>query len=93
MLFYVASQFMGAIIGVGLAAYALRDAPGNPSVHYAVTTPGIFGNVGAFARELTISYILMTAILVASNCETLARFTPYLVGAVYATFITFESPL
>jgi aquaporin Z len=93
MLFYVVSQFMGAIIGVGLAAYALRDAPGNPCVHYAVTTPGVFGNVGAFTGELAISYILMTAILVASNCETLARFTPYLVGALYTTFITFESPL
>lgn len=93
MLFYVVSQFMGAIIGVALAAYALRGALRNPSVHYAVTTPGIFGNVGAFAGELTISYILMTAILVASNRETLARFTPYLVGVLYTTFITFESPL
>ena len=93
MLFYVASQFMGSIIGVGLAAYALRDAPRNPSVHYAVTTPGIFGNVGAFTGELTISSILMTAILVASNSEPLARFTPYFVGALYTTFITFESPL
>jgi aquaporin Z len=93
MLFYVISQFMGAIIGVSLAAYILRDALKNPSVHYAATTPGIFGNVGAFTGELAISYILMTAILVASNCKTLARFTPYLVGALYTAFITFESPL
>ena len=93
MLFYVVSQFTGAIIGISLASYVLRDAPANPSVHYAVTTPGIFGNFGAFTGELTISYILMTAILFSSNCETLAQFTPYLIGVLYTTFIAFESPL
>jgi aquaporin Z len=92
-LFYVAAQFTGAAGGVGIAAYVLRDAPETPAVRYAVTVPGIFGNVGAFAGEVTISFILMTAILFASNREALTRYTPYLVGALYATFITFETPL
>lgn len=35
----------------------------------------------------------MTTILFVSNRETLARYTPYFVGALYATFITFETPL
>jgi len=35
----------------------------------------------------------MTTVLFASNRETLARYTPYLVGALYATFITFETPI
>jgi aquaporin Z len=62
-------------------------------VRYAVTAPGIFGDAGAFAGEIIISFILMTVILVASSREPLARYTPYLVGLLYASFITFESPL
>jgi aquaporin Z len=91
--FYVAAQFVGAAGGVGIAAYVLRDAPKSPSVRYAVTTPGIFGNAGAFVGEVTISFVLMSGILFASNREALTRYTPYLVGALYAMFITFEAPL
>jgi hypothetical protein len=35
----------------------------------------------------------MTTILFVSNRETLARYTPYFVGALYAIYITFETPL
>ena len=62
-------------------------------MRYAVTVPGIYGNAGAFAGEVTISFVLMTTVLLASNRETLARYTPCLVGALYATFTTFETPL
>jgi aquaporin Z len=91
--FYVAAQFVGAVAGVGIATYTFRGAPGDPSVRYAITAPGRFGISGAFLGELAISFILMTSILVASNRGGLRRFTPYLVGALYATFITFESPV
>jgi aquaporin Z len=92
-LFYAAAQFSGAISGVALARWLLRGAPGSDAVRYAVTVPGVYGNAGAFVAELTISFILMTTILFVSNRETLARYTPYFVGALYATFITFETPL
>jgi aquaporin Z len=92
-LFYVAAQFAGAAGGVAIAAYVLRGATGNAAVRYAVTAPGIFGDAGAFAGEVSISFILMTAILFASNSEALARYTPYVVGTLYATFISFETPL
>lgn len=93
MTFYMTAQFVGAATGVGVAAYILRDAPRVASVRYAVTAPGIFGNGGAFAGEVVISFVLMTTILFASNRGALARYTPYFVGVLYATFITFESPL
>lgn len=93
MLFYMLAQFVGAAAGVGIGAYILRDAPRIAPVRYAVTAPGIFGNAGAFAGEVVISFILMTTILFASNQNALARYTPYFVGGLYATFITFESPL
>jgi aquaporin Z len=92
-LFYVAAQFAGAAGGVGIAGYVLRDAPNASSVRYAVTVPGIYGNAGAFAGELTISFILMAGILFASNRDALARYTPYFVGVLYTAFITFETPL
>ncbi len=92
-LFYAAAQFSGATGGVAIATYVLRGAPENGAIRYAVTVPGAYGNAGAFIAELTISFILMITVLFVSSRETLARYTPYFVGVLYATFITFESPL
>jgi aquaporin Z len=92
-LFYAAAQFFGAITGVAIATCVLRGAPRHHAVRYAVAVPGVYGSAGAFVGELTISFTLMTTILIISNRETLARYTPYFVGALYATFITFETPL
>ncbi len=92
-LFYYASQFTGAIIGVGIATYVLQGAPQHEAVREAVTVPGAYGNMPAFIAELTISFILMATILFASNHKAWSRYTPYFVGALYAAFITFETPL
>jgi aquaporin Z len=91
--FYVVAQFSGAIGGVCIARYLLLAATGHEVIRYAVTTPGARGNVVAFLGELTISFLLMITILVASNREALARYTPYFVGFLYAVFILFETPL
>jgi aquaporin Z len=92
-LFYGGGQFLGAISGVAIAKYVLRGALANAAVRYAVTVPGVYGNVTAFAAEMTISFMLMTTVLFLSNHETLARYTPYFAGALVAAYITFESPL
>ncbi len=92
-LFYATGQFLGAIGGVAIATYVLRGAPCHDAVRYAVTVPGVYGSAIAFVAELTISFILMTTILFVSNRETPARYAPYFVGALYATYITFETPL
>src|SRR5215471_2499583 len=42
-LFYIAAQFVGAIVGVGIAATALGNALANPAVRYAATVPGPSG--------------------------------------------------
>jgi aquaporin Z len=63
-------------------------------VRYAVTAPGARGSGVAFLSELTISFVLITTILVTSNRKNAeARYTPYFVGFLYAGFIPFESPL
>jgi aquaporin Z len=92
-LFYGAAQFFGATSGVAIATYILRGAPGHESVRYAVTLPGRYGNGVAFVAELAISFSLMATVLFASNHENLARYTPYFVGALYAIYTTFETPL
>ncbi|HEX2327883.1 MAG TPA: aquaporin [Candidatus Angelobacter sp.] len=91
--FYATAQFLGAIIGVAIARCVLQGAVGESSVRYAVTVPGVYGLTVAFIAELTISFILMNTVLLFANRETLARYTPYSVGALYAILITFETPL
>lgn len=91
-LFYVIAQFLGAIGGAEIAASALRGAPANLAVRYAATMPGMYG-AAAFAGELATSFLMMGAILLATNRDTLMRYTPYVVGALYAIFITVEAPL
>jgi aquaporin Z len=91
--FYASAQFSGATSGVAIAAVVLHNVPQNEAVRYAVTAPGVFGNVGAFVAELMISFTLMGTILFVSNHQSLAQFTPYFVGTLYATYITFETPL
>ena len=90
---YLVAQFSGAIAGVGAARFLLPHTIGRGAVRYSVTVPGVRGTALAFIAELTISFILMSTILLASNREKLARYTPYLVGILYVTFITVESPL
>jgi aquaporin Z len=91
--FYIAAQFSGAACGVCIARYLLPDTMGRPAISYAVTAPGVRGGAVAFVGELTISFVLMSTILVSSNRESLTRYTPYLVGLLYAIFITVEAPL
>ena len=92
-LFYASGQFLGGIVGVAAAEFVLRGALSDSSVRYALTLPGMYGIIAAFVAELIISFILMSAILVTSNREKLARYTPYVSGALIAICLSFEAPL
>jgi aquaporin Z len=91
--FYCAAQFLGAVAGVALVSLILQGAPANKAVHYAATMPGIYGDTIAFVAELAISFILMSAILFASNREALAPYTHHFAAVLVAAYIAFESPL
>jgi aquaporin Z len=91
--FYCAAQFLGAVAGVALASLVLQGAPADEAVRYAATIPGIYGDTIAFVAELAISFILMSAILFASNHEVLAAYTHYFAAILIAAYIAFESPL
>jgi aquaporin Z len=93
MLFYTGSQFLGALAGVAVAADVLRGALGNAAVHYAVTAPGVYGDIVAFVAEVMVSFVLMSTILFVSEHEHLARYTPCFAGALVAICLVFEAPL
>lgn len=92
-LFYIVAQFIGGIAGVWISALLLRSAISDQSVNYAATQPGSNGILAALAAEIVISFFLFSTVLVTSNHAKLSRFTPIFVGALVATYITFESPI
>ena len=89
--FYVAAQFRGGVAGVMLVAALLGSAVADGAVRYAATVPGPCGTPIAFVAELTISFVLMTAVLNSSNSPRVARFTGVIAGTLVATFIILEA--
>lgn len=91
--FYILSQFMGAVAGVLLAAVFFGRLVADPSVNYAATVPGPTGPLLAFIAELAITFILMSVILTVSNTKKLSRWTGLFAGVLVATYISIESPI
>ena len=55
--------------------------------------PGAHRTVPALLGEFTISFVLMTVALCASNSRALVSYTGRFCGVLVATYITFEAPL
>ena len=91
-LFYMASQFIGAIAGVLAVAYFLGREVSDPAVRYVVTVPGEHGAWIALLAEFLIAFILMSVVLHASNHHKFERFTGIFAGLLVATYITLEAP-
>jgi aquaporin Z len=92
-LFYVVFQFIGAVAGVAIVAVLLGMAAGDPAVLYAATVPGLAGPGVAFTAEFIMALLLMLVILIVSNTERLARYTPFFVASLVVAYISLESPL
>jgi len=90
---YVSAQFVGGVLGIGLASVALRSWISDPAVNYVATAPGAFGHAAAFAGEALISFVMMLVVLTASNQRRVAPFTGVIVAMLIATFITLEAPI
>jgi hypothetical protein len=73
-------------------SYVARRA-GSQAVRYAATVPGTYGDTIALVAELAIWFILMYAILFASDHEVLAPYAHYFAAILAAIYIAFESPL
>ncbi|MGH7803330.1 MAG: MIP/aquaporin family protein [Candidatus Binatia bacterium] len=91
--FYVVAQFAGGVLGVLAARALLGELIAHPSVGYVATVPGVFGIAAAFTAEVTITFVLMTVVLLVSNTPRLAGATGLFCGALVALYITFEAPI
>jgi aquaporin Z len=91
--FYVVSQFIGGICGVGLSALCLRSSLAVPAVDYAVTVPGRGGTVGAFCAEYFMAALLMLVVLWFSNRPPLTQYTSYLVGVLITFYVFVFAPV
>jgi len=76
-----------------LVALILGHPFANPPVTYVTTLPGSGGPAIAFLAEVAISFVLMFAVLVTTNIESLARHTGLFAGALVAIYIIAEAPI
>jgi aquaporin Z len=91
--FYVVSQFIGAVVGVAIAAIALGRSLAAPTADYAVTVPGRYGTAAAFVAELFMAALLMGVVLWFSNRPSLANYTGYVVGILITLYVLFFAPV
>ena len=91
-IFYVASQFAGAALGVVLVARFLGKELADPAVRYVVTVPGERGPWVALLAEFIIAFGMMSTVLYFSNHHRLDRYTGLFAGLLVATYITIEAP-
>jgi aquaporin Z len=91
-LFYIAAQFLGAVLGVVLVGLFLGRAVSDPAVRYVVTTPGSHGPWVALLAEFIIATGMMSAVLHLSNHHRLAGYAGLFAGVLVATYITLEAP-
>jgi aquaporin Z len=91
--FYVLSQFIGGVFGVGVSALFLGRRLAEPSVMYAETVPGKYGAGAAFAAEAFMAALLMGVVLWTSNRPSLASRTGYLVGILITFYVLVFAPV
>jgi aquaporin Z len=89
---YVVAQFIGGFAGIGIGTVAFAGLPAHPAVNYVATVPGSEGAAVAFAAELTISFLLMMAVLRMTNTPRFARFTGVGASLLVALYIVLEAP-
>ena len=90
---YIVAQFLGGGAGIAIAVVLLAGLPADPSVNYVATTPGPAGPMIAALAETTISFLLMSTVLVVSSHPATAPYTGLAAGTLVALYITFEDPL
>jgi aquaporin Z len=90
--FYIAAQFVGGALGVGLASLALGNRIAHPAVTYAITKPGQGGTPIALAAEFVISFVLFSVVLRANASPKLTRFAGVIAGTLLCLYIIIEAP-
>jgi aquaporin Z len=89
---YIAAQFAGGTLGVWLGRQLFGPAVEHAAVRFAVTRPD-GGLTPAFLAELTMTALLMGAVLAAARSDTWRPRSGVIAAACVATFITIEAPV
>jgi aquaporin Z len=92
-LFYMLAQFAGGLLGVLVSWRLLGAHFALPPVSFIATVPGSAGTAAAFLAEMSISLVLMLAILEVSNHRRWSQYSGLVAGLLIACYVTFESPL
>ena len=90
MLFYVASQMAGAVVGcLPLLLWGQQGV----SIHYGNTEPGSLGVLMAFGGEVLATATLITMLFVFGGSVRFRAYTPYAIPFLYSFLVWIESPL
>jgi aquaporin Z len=92
-IFYILSQFAGAVIGVFIAHEVIGERLATPPVCYVITLPGSYGRAVAYVVEFLLSGLLMGVILFTTNRVRLINLTPFLVALITVFYYVFCSSL
>jgi len=90
---YVVAHFIGAMAGMGLAAWLLLPALAHPGVGWVATRPGPAGLAAAGLAEFSMTFVLMSTVLLCVASPRAQRFTGLAAAALVAIFITVEAPI
>jgi aquaporin Z len=90
---YTIAQVARAL-AAALAMRSLLGAPyAHPAVDYVVIKPGPAGTLVAFGAEFGISFVLMLALLVATESRRLQRATGWIAGGLLTVYVVGVTPL
>ena len=91
-LFYIFSQFAGALVAVQIAALLLGRGYTKAGTNYVVTQPGSAGARAAFVAEWIISFVLMMTIMWALNDKKREQFAGLFIAVLLGFYLVVEEP-
>ena len=91
-LFYIFSQFAGAVAAVQVAGLLLGRGYTADGTNYVVTQPGAAGASAAFIAEWIISFVLMMVLMWALNDEKREKFAGLMIAVLLGFYLAVEEP-
>ena len=91
-LFYIFSQFAGAVAAVQVAGLILGRGYGKDGTNYVVTQPGAAGAMAAFVAEWIISFVLMMVLMWALNSKKRESYAGLMIAVLIGFYLVVEEP-